>query len=301
MLVTFTIILDDIVLPDGTTHMAVLGGGGPQTCFGARLFAGDEHTVGIASGVGAGLDTTWFARSGIDTSGLRFSNTLPTLRAWQVIDEKEDDQRRTQVWRVPFPVVRAHLARALELLPESYRNAQAFHLGIHPDHPDTDFMRALVQLPHKPFVSVEVFKGADTLPSPDQLKQWLPLCSVFSANLAEAQSLGAPSNPTEAAQWLHGMGAGVAVVRLGPGGAVLFDGVRAVHVPALPANVAIGAVGAGNAWCGAFVVHYLQHHNLELAGRAGAVAAKLTIEHARLPVVDEALRAHARGLLASAF
>ena len=30
-LVAFTIIIDDIVLPDGTTHMGQLGGSGPQT------------------------------------------------------------------------------------------------------------------------------------------------------------------------------------------------------------------------------------------------------------------------------
>ena len=123
------------------------------------------------------------------------------------------------------------------------------------------------------------------------------LCSVFSANAAEAQSLGAPSNPTDAAKWLVGLGAGIAIVRLGQNGSVLFDGVRAVHVPALPATPMMGAVGAGNAYCGAFVAHYLQHKDLEMAGRAGAAVAKVLIEAERLPVVDEALRAMTHRLL----
>jgi sugar/nucleoside kinase (ribokinase family) len=280
--------------------MGILGGGGPQTCFGAQLFA-DENSVGICSGVGEGFDASWFARSGIDTSGLRFNQHLPTMRAWQIIDEVDRDQRRTQVWRVPFAAVRAHLDRSLNLLPAHYQAAEAFHLGIHPDHPDVGFMRSLAQLAHKPFISVEVFKGADALPTRHQLEQWLPLCNAFSANLVEAQSLGAPSNPTDAAKWLVDLGAGIAIVRLGQGGSVLFDGTRtggcAVHVPALPATPCLGAVGAGNAYCGAFVMHYLQHNDLEMAGRAGAVAAKLLIEAEQLPVVDKALRAKAHAML----
>ncbi len=296
MFVTFSIILDDVVLADGSTRMAWLGGGGPQTCFGARLFA-EVNAVGIASGVGQDFDASWFVQSGVDISGLRFNQTLPTMRAWQIIDEVDGDQRRTQVWRVPFSAVRAHLNRSLDLLPAHYRQAEAFHLGIHPDQPDVGFIRSLAQLDQKPFISVEVFKGADALPTRQQLEQWLPLCSVFSANAAEAQSLGAPSNPTNAARWLVGLGAGIAIVRLGQNGSVLFDGVRAVYVPALPATPTMGAVGAGNAYCGAFVMHYLQHKDLEMAGRAGAAVAKVLIEAERLPVVDDALRAITRGLL----
>ena len=301
MFVTFSIILDDIVLSDGSTRMAWLGGGGPQTCFGARLFAeanavGAPH-VGICSGVGQDFDASWFTQSGVDTSGLRFNAKLPTMRAWQIIDDVDGDQRRTQVWRVPFSAVRAHLDRSLDLMPAHYRQAEAFHLGIHPDQPDVDFMRSLTMLAHKPFISVEVFKGADALPTRQQLEQWLLLCDVFSANAAEAQSLGAPSNPTDAAKWLVGLGARMAIVRLGQGGSALFDGGRAVHVPALPAMPTMGAVGAGNAYCGAFVAHYLQHQDLEMAGRAGAAVAKVLIEAERLPVVDEGLRERVEGLM----
>ena len=219
------------------------------------------------------------------------------MRAWQIIDEVDGDQRRTQVWRVPFSSVRAHLDRSLDLLPAHYRQAEAFHLGIHPDQPDVGFMRSLVQLEQKPFISVEVFKGADALPTHHQLEQWLPLCDVFSANDAEAQSLGAPSNPTNAAKWLVDLGARIAIVRLGQNGSVLFDGNSAVHVPALSAKPTMGAVGAGNAYCGAFVAHYLQHRDLEQAGRAGAAVAKVLIEAERLPLVDDALRERTLALL----
>ena len=53
--VCFTLIIDDIVLPDGQTCMAQLGGGGAQTLFGfqlAKAAVGIESRVGLAAGIG---------------------------------------------------------------------------------------------------------------------------------------------------------------------------------------------------------------------------------------------------------
>jgi len=47
--VTFGLILDDVVYPDGRTAMGMLGGGGPQTAFGMRLWS---DSVGLVAGVG---------------------------------------------------------------------------------------------------------------------------------------------------------------------------------------------------------------------------------------------------------
>jgi hypothetical protein len=35
----FGLIIDDIVFPDGQTAMGILGGGGPHTAFGMKLWA----------------------------------------------------------------------------------------------------------------------------------------------------------------------------------------------------------------------------------------------------------------------
>jgi hypothetical protein len=53
--VTFTLIVDDIVWPDGHTAMARLGGGGPQTAFAVRMWTSEQQTVGLAAGVGDDL------------------------------------------------------------------------------------------------------------------------------------------------------------------------------------------------------------------------------------------------------
>lgn len=57
-LVCCTLIIDDIVLPDGESCMAQLGGGGPQSLFGFQLVSRclQRHTsVGLAAGVGDDL------------------------------------------------------------------------------------------------------------------------------------------------------------------------------------------------------------------------------------------------------
>src|SRR5512145_1811864 len=103
-LVAFSLIIDDIVFPDGQTAMGVLGGGGPQTAFGMKLWA---DQVGLVSGVGHDLPASaleWLKSSGIDIAGLRLSDHWPTPRAWQLL---EADGRRTQVWRVPGSAVGA--------------------------------------------------------------------------------------------------------------------------------------------------------------------------------------------------
>ena len=98
--VTFGIIIDDIVFPNGKTSMGVLGGGGPQTAFGMRLVS---TSVGLSASVNQAdlpLITPWLVESDIQEAGLILTE-LPTPRAWQLL---EGDGRRTQLWRVPGSV-----------------------------------------------------------------------------------------------------------------------------------------------------------------------------------------------------
>jgi sugar/nucleoside kinase (ribokinase family) len=68
----FTVIVDDLVFPDGATKMGVLGGGGPQTAFGLRAHPSDL-AVGLAAGVGPDLPEeclSWLRRNEVDDAGL---------------------------------------------------------------------------------------------------------------------------------------------------------------------------------------------------------------------------------------
>lgn len=288
--VTFNVIVDDIVFPDGQTRMGLLGGGGPQTAYGMRLW---DASVGIVGGVGPDLPQAaldWFARCGIDTAGLRFSD-LPTPRAWQAM---ETDGRRVQVWRIPGPVIGQQLDFDIRHIPAAYRAARCFHFGIHPLEPKTAFTAALHDLGAR--VSVEPFKPAEHLPPSAELETLLSSADVFSPNLEEAVSLLGPGEPLALLKKLLAAGARVVALRMGADGslaAVQGTG-RAVHVPAVPVQV-VDPVGAGNAYCGGFLAGWLQTGDLREAALRGAASASFLVEQVGVPqTLDETVRAEAR-------
>ena len=291
MLVAFNLLLDDIVFPDGHTAMGTLGGGGPQAAFGMRLFAAE---AGLVSVVGPDLPEpawAWLNESRIDTAGVWVIEHSQTPRAWQITEE---DGRRTQVWRV-----RPSQPLSVDLLPEPYRGAQGFHLGLHPDNPPLELCRALKRLGG--IMSVELFRSAERPLHPEALFALLSAADVFSANLREAQSLVGAGSPRSVARRLVEAAesrAVLIVLRLGPEGSLVVEGQtgQVASIPAASVDV-VDAVGAGNAYSGAFLAEWIRTRDLARAGLSGAVAASFAVEQVGLPIITDALRAEAQGRL----
>lgn len=277
--VTFALIIDDIVFPDGQTAMGLLGGGGPQTAFGMKLWA---NQVGLVAGVGPDLPAgaqRWLEQAGIDTQGLRRSPELPTPRAWQIL---ESDGRRTQVWRVPGPVIGQQLGRSVDKLPEGYRRARGFHLGVHPEEPDLAFISALRE--RGAVVSVEPFRASRRSLSKAELRALVSAGQIFSPNLQEARSLVGPGEPLELIHRLARAGAQIVALRQGSSGAIVHRAATGETwpIPALEIAV-VDPTGAGNAFCGGFLAGWVQTGNLWRAGMYGVVSASFLVEQVGLP------------------
>lgn len=288
--VTFSLIIDDIVFADGRTAMGMLGGGGPQSAFGMKLWT---EAVGLVSGVGTDLPPsarTWLAQMEIDTRGLRTDRRWPTPRAWQLL---EADGRRTQVWRVPGPAIGAQLGRHVGKLPAQYRAAQGFHLGVHPEEPGLEFIAALRR--GGAWVSVEPFREPQRPLSAAEVRALVSAGQIFSPNLSEAQALLGPGESLALAHQLAEAGAQIVALRQGRQGATVFraDTGEAWYIPALPATV-VDPTGAGNAFCGGFLVGWVQTGDLRLAGLNGAVAASFLVAQVGLPQPAPTLAAEAR-------
>ena len=90
-----SIIIDDIVYPDGRTSMGVLGGGGTHAAYGIA-FTGER--TGLVGLVGDNLPADIRERlsNDFDISGLSWS-PHPQLRGWQIF---EWDGVRNEVFRV---------------------------------------------------------------------------------------------------------------------------------------------------------------------------------------------------------
>ncbi len=288
--VTFSLIIDDIVFPDGQTAMDVLGGGGPQTAFGMKLWA-DE--VGLVAGVGRDLPdaaVAWLEASGIDTGGLRIAHEWPTPRAWQVL---EADGRRTQVWRISDPALGAQLGRSLDKVPSDYRSAAGFHLGVHPEEPGLDFIKTLRG--QGAVVSVEPFRAPARPLTDTELQALLSAGQIFSLNQREARALAGSGEPLDLIERLAQAGAEVVALRQGPLGAVVqrTDTGETWQIPAVETTV-IDPTGAGNAFCGGFLAGWVQSKDLRLAGLYGAVAASFLVEQVGLPEPKQEIRAQAK-------
>ncbi len=231
----------------------------------------------------------------IDLAGVR-ETELPTPRAWQML---ESDGRRTQVWRVEGRVISAQLGRTLDHIPESYRQAKGFHLGIHPDEPDLDFIDQLRSMAgtgipaYRPVISLEPFKPADRPPTDAALRQLCTAADIFSPNIAEAQSLVGGGTPDELVRRLADAGTSIVALRMGPEGSLVYSpNVPQIFVPAVPTDV-IDPTGAGNAYCGGFLAGYVQTGDVLTAARYGAVAASFLVEQVGLPEINEQLRTQA--------
>ena len=293
---TVSIIVDDIVLPDGRTCMGLLGGGGPQAAFGMKLWTAGG--VGICAGVGSDFPLTaqeWLKAMGIDTAGVRHHLQHPTLRAWQILD---NDDQRTQVWRTRGSAIPTHLAFAPDLIPRTYWGARGFHFGIHPEQPNLAAIHALRA--RGVSVSVEPFRAAAQPLDDQELAALLSSCAIFSPTIEEAHSLVGDGDPQTLIERLAEAGAPIITLRMGSAGSLVYRAATRElhHIPAIPVAV-VDPVGAGNAYCGGFLVGWLETGDLRRAGQYASVAASFLVEQYGLPNPRPSMRTEAVDRLAS--
>lgn len=277
--VTFGIIIDDVVRHDGQTFLGVLGGGGPQTAWGMAAALGGGDEVGLVAGVGGDLSAELLAPlnvAGINLDGLRITKH-PTPRAWQVT---EKDGRRTQVWRTPTHILGDQLAKHWDILPPNYQQAQHFHWGVHVEDTLPPFAHYLHSLGR--YVSLEAFRAPSrTLISVDRQAIYRT-CGIFSATQDEFNAMiNSTPFPSELTSF-SAMGGEYLVLRRGALGATVYD--LANHqrwsAAAYPTKV-VDTIGAGNAFCGAFLARIGEGSAMALCH--ALVAASYMIEQIGLP------------------
>ena len=119
----------------------------------------------------------------------------------------------------------------------------------------------------------------------DEFVAFLPLVDIFSPNWEEsAQLLGMDAPDAIVARFL-GMGVPVVALRMGESGSLVASGQRRWRIPAVSVPV-VDVTGAGNSYCGGFLVGYAQTGDARISGLYGAVSASFTIEQFGLPVSD---------------
>ncbi|MEM6282810.1 MAG: PfkB family carbohydrate kinase [Chloroflexota bacterium] len=260
--------IDDIVFPDGRTKMGIIGGGSTHAAMGAVVW---DERPGVA--MVAGKDAPTHAKTFIDryfeTTGLIWLDT-PQIRAWQLF---EWDGRRTELYRVenispylvePFP----------SQLPEAYQSVKGLHL-LKDGGNEIQQWRELCPNavicwePQQHFMvaeNAEVFRKTVSIPD------------IVSPNLLEASCVYGFDEPEKLVDTILADGANIVALRMGEKGSIVADARQRFNIPAVHMDQIVDQTGAGNTYCGAFLVGWLRSNNLRKAGYSGAVAASFCLE-----------------------
>lgn len=266
------IIIDDIVLPDGTQRLGALGGGLTHAAMGMRVWS---ENVGIVSGVGYDFDGQFLEslNSVFTMNELIIHKNAPTPRAWQYF---EPDGTRNEVFQTDFNQM-IDLIPEPTKLPEDFSHLSGVHLHCAPEH-----VNQWVPVLRERHCEIILWEPWDSFCVPENRSMFQENCrliDVVSPNLREGRLLTGLDDPEDIVFRLVDYGARVAVLRMADTGSLIADSAgRLIPVPACPPQEIIDVTGAGNGFCGGFVVGLSQTEDLEMAGWYGGVSASLALE-----------------------
>ena len=299
------IIIDDISLSDGAIVRAVLGGGGPQAAFGARLWTGAD-SVGFLSRVGTDLESVHrrtLEQLSVNLDGVAHYDDIPTLRGTlmaydnreYMIDPAGDTGRSIEQHENWSKI----LSRPLTL-PPSYRAARAVHLVT--EYAGEPMVQdALALRAHGALFSLEPIIDCREWSNREEIVSLLRHVDLVTPDWPSASGIAGSGDPRQVvAYWSH-LGPRVIAIRHGQHGSYVWDGDlnAAWHVPAVPVTV-VDPTGAGNSYGGGLCAGWLETGDARAAATYGAVAASYLVERVGLPPMSERLQAMARDRLQAA-
>jgi len=294
---------DYCITHDGRARSGVLGGNAVYAATGAALWS---DSVGLLGRVGSNFPSAWLdeiAVSGLDTSGIKVLSDpqdTRTFYAYLSLEERADTNPNLHYQRAGLPIPKAlvdyisstrgqrskdkfgPLALRPDDLPDTSGKAIAAHLA-----PGDYLTHSIVpaRLREMGVGTVTVDPSARYM-EPEfrkELPDLLKGLQAFLPSESEATSYFQPRPPDlwEMAEALSELGCPIIGIKRGGAGVYLWDrvGRRRLHIPAYPARI-IDVTGAGDAFCGGFLVGLSETEDILEAGLRGSVSASLAIEGA---------------------
>ncbi|MEJ2010812.1 MAG: PfkB family carbohydrate kinase [Anaerolineales bacterium] len=296
---------DYCITHDGVAINRILGGNAIYAAAGARIWS---ESVAILGRVGSNFPQQWLdsiARAGIDTRGIkRLESEQDTRTFYAYLSQvrRVDTHPALHYQRVGEPMpkeligyesstlgqdARHHfteIAVRPEDVPGSYLQATGVHLA------PADYLTHST-VPYRfateggdnneTIITLDPSERYMTPEFREELPRLLNGIDVFLPSEMEAR-LFLPQRPfsaLELAEHFAAMGPKIIVIKLGPAGQVLLDAENDEHwiIPAYPGRVC-DVTGAGDAYCGGFLVGLGQTGSPVEAALHGSVSASLTIE-----------------------
>lgn len=292
---------DYCINAEGEVRLREIGGNALYAAVGARVWT--EH-VGLLARVGSNYPAEWLKQlneRGLDTRGVKVLDTpqdTRTFYAYRSLEEREDTNPAEHFRRIGKPLPEAligyvsstngqeerrrfgPLAVRPSETPRSYLHARGAHLApgeyvVHQTLP------AMLRRNGVRFVtcdpSVRYMQPAFT----EEVKQVVNGLDAFLPSEMEVRAFfGAGLKDLwQAAEAFGALGARLVVIKLGARGQYVYETAtrRKWHVPAYPARVR-DVTGAGDAYCGGFLVGLAETEDPVQAALRGAVSASLVVE-----------------------
>ncbi len=285
----------------GEIHLHKVGGNALYAAVGARVWA---EPIGVLARVGSNYPAEWLElmqQRGLDTRGVK---VLPepqdtrTFYAYRSLEERLDTNPAEHFARLglPLPPALENYASSTEgqeertkfrplavrpgEVPPGYLHARGVHLApcefvVHNTLPAALRRNNVRYITCDP--SIRYMHPAFA----DDVKKLVYGLEAFLPSEMETRALFRDSitDLWQAAEALGAMGAKIVVIKLGARGQYLYhtDSRRRWHMPAYPAKVK-DVTGAGDAYCGGFLVGLAQTDDPVEAALRGAVAASLVVE-----------------------
>lgn len=108
------------------------------------------------------------------------------------------------------------------------------------------------------------------------IEAFLELADIVLPSEDEVMRLAALTDTSEMLNHFSRHGARLVILKRGAEGALLFDGTTTTSVPAVPVD-AVDSTGAGDAFAGSFLTHYLETGDPGVAARRAAEVAAATV------------------------
>ena len=266
-----SVIIDDIVLPDGTTHMGCLGGGGTHAVMGMRVWS---EQVGLVANIGYDFpsDLMMKLEKAFDVRGL-IKLDVKTIRAWQLF---ETDGTRREVLRSDlhdFEQLKVNISD----FPDVFDELQGVHL--HTESDEVASWTAFLRQRGNPFILWEPWQRDCVPENRGKLTDILPLVDCVSPNLEEARLMLELEKTEDILKKYLEYGAKRVVIREGAKGSTYADSWgKLIRVPTAKFDKMIDQTGAGNAYCGGLVVGLVQLDDPREALCRAAVSASFPLE-----------------------
>ena len=293
--------IDYLITHTGEAHLGLLGGNALYAAVGAAIWQPD---VNLWARIGVNFPHEWLAtlqQNGIGSAGVVRLETAADHRTFYAYtpDGRRDDTRPADHFaRIGRPLPPAlhqyvhstpgqddpHQYEPLALRPSdwppAYDQANAVHFS--PLALSTH-LHAIPALRRRGLPQITADPGERYM-RPDRkqfIQQFLPQVDAFLPSAQEVKSLlGADMPLPQAAMTLANWGAPVVVIKSGAAGALLYENGRLAQFPAYhqDRHAVVDVTGAGDAFCGGFMVGLAETGQAKTAVCYGLVSASFVIE-----------------------